>query len=202
MLDALEQDLAFLLQRRPSLALEIGSGSGCAITFLARALYPHALACVATDLNPQATCATLRTAERNLASVDAVLTSLTDGVPPGRRLFDVVLFNPPYVPTECLCPLAEAPCRQSVTACDPEVLLEAAWAGGANGRHWIDQVMPRIDGLLSPQGAFYMLVLEANMPQQLMEWARKDWDLDSQMLVTRKAGTEALGVLKFWRRKG
>lgn len=199
MLDALEQDLAFLLKRQPSLALEIGSGSGCAITFLARALYPRALACVATDLNPRATCATLRTAERNLTSVDAVLTCLTDGLPQRRCLFDVVLFNPPYVPTESLCPLAEAPCRQSVASCDPEALLEAAWAGGPKGRYWIDQVMPRIDGLLSPQGVFYMLVLDANMPKQLMDWARDKWKLDSQMVVRRRAGAEALSVLKFWR---
>lgn len=199
MLDALEQDLAFILERRPSLALEIGSGSGCAITFLARALHPHALACVATDLNPRAACATLRTAERNLTSVDAVLTSLTDGLPRGRRLFDVVLFNPPYVPTESVCPLAEAPCRQRVASCDPEALLEAAWAGGPNGRYWIDQVMPRIDGLLSPRGVFYMIVLDANMPKQLMDWARDKWRLDSHMVMKRSAGVEALGVLKFWR---
>ncbi|KAG8754233.1 S-adenosylmethionine-dependent methyltransferase [Serendipita sp. 396] len=43
LLDALEVDLEFIKGRGPNLALEIGSGSGCVTTFLAKALGPNSL---------------------------------------------------------------------------------------------------------------------------------------------------------------
>ena len=200
LLDALEGDLEALRALRPTLGLEIGSGSGCVITFLSRILKPQLLACVATDVNPHATRATMRTGERNLVSVDPLLTNLFNGISGcERRLFDVILFNPPYVPTEQLCPMAERPCRESVHKCTPPAFLEAAWAGGPDGRHWIDQVMPRVDGMLAPRGFFYMIALSANRPEELMEWARRDWGFNSKVALRRKAGIESLSVLKFWR---
>lgn len=189
-----------LWEMNPVLGLEIGSGSGCVITFLSKILRPHHMACVATDVNPHAVRATMRTGERNLVSVDPLLTSLSNGIScASRRLFDVILFNPPYVPTERLCAIAERPCRESVHECSPLAFLEAAWAGGLDGRHWIDQVLPRIDGMLSERGAFYMIALSANRPTELMEWAKRDWNFQSKIVLRRKAGMESLSVIKFWR---
>lgn len=162
-------------------------------------LKPYPVACIATDLNPAATIATQKTGERNLSSIDCLLTSLSNGIPNRRQLFDIIVFNPPYVPTEELCEMACKPCHEKIHGCDPEDLLEAAWAGGSDGRHWIDQVMPMIDGLLSPGGAFYMIALQANKPDELMEWGRRDWNFASKVALKRKAGIEDLAVLKFWR---
>lgn len=169
------------------------------IAFLAAVLRPLALACVATDLNPHAAQATARTAARNGATVDVLLTSLTDGLCAGRRAFDVILFNPPYVPSERLCPPAERPSAENVLAAPPDGLLEAAWAGGQDGRHWIDLVLPRINSLLSPRGVLYMVVLEANRPAELVAWARREWRLEARVVAGRRAGHESLAVLKFWR---
>lgn len=104
------------------------------------------------------------------------------------------------MPTEELCEMASSPTHENIHGCDPESLLEAAWAGGADGRHWIDLVLPMIDGLMSPNGAFYMIALQANKPAELMEWARRDWDFASFVAKRRKVGVEDLYVLKFWRK--
>lgn len=169
------------------------------ITFLSRILHPHKIECLATDVNPAANKATVCTANRNLASVDALLTFLTNGIHSRPGLFDVILFNPPYVPTETVCPLALNPNRESIRTCPPRDLLEAAWAGGPDGRYWIDLLLPRIDALLSQRGVFYMIALEANKPADLMRWAQEEWKFNSTIIAKRRAGIEALSVIKFWR---
>jgi release factor glutamine methyltransferase len=71
--DALEQDRAFLsTQLCPEVVLEIGSGSGCVITFLAMLLRDEGVkACqaFAIDINPAAASVTQRTARANGVSV-------------------------------------------------------------------------------------------------------------------------------------
>ena len=95
---------------RPTLCLEVGSGSGCVITSLARTLSGAASVGVeatqssvasagflASDINPAATGATLATARANRVPVEVIQMDLLDALRPG--LVDVIIFNPPYVPT-------------------------------------------------------------------------------------------------------
>lgn len=182
------------------LTLSYRCGSGCVITFLAKAIQP--LLCVATDLNPHATRATVNTALCNGAIVDAVLTSLVDGISArGRRLFDIVLFNPPYVPTEELCSLAVNPIKDHILAdINADILIEATWAGGADGRHWIDRIIPMVDGLLSENGVMYMVVIDANKPEEIIKWINDGWGICAEMIARRRFGVELLGILKFWRK--
>ena len=105
LLDAIEQDSGLLLATRPRIVLEVGSGSGTPITALVQLLSPPRTACpplaFATDINEHAARGTLATARANGAAVEAVRTNLVDAL--AQRLagvVDVLLFNPPYVPTE------------------------------------------------------------------------------------------------------
>jgi methylase of polypeptide subunit release factors len=70
---------------------------------------------------------------------------LLSAIRPGT--IDVLVFNPPYVPTSA----EEA--LEGQGAAD----LCAAWAGGPRGRVVLDRLLPRIGELLSPTGVFYLV---------------------------------------------
>jgi methylase of polypeptide subunit release factors len=113
--------------------LEIGSGSGCVISFISLLLQNEGInfRSLATDINPFAVSATLRTAEENDVKVDArnsKFVDIFDGSLDAN--LDILIFNPPYVPTP-----------------DEEVNgtgIEVSWAGGEDGRIVIDLFLPYI----------------------------------------------------------
>lgn len=190
MLDALEKEVEILRQLKPDLCVEIGSGSGVNITFLAQILRPRPVKCVAIDINPYANRATLSTGVANGIQIDAVRASMKDGLRFDQSI-DVLLFNPPYVPSE-----GEIPSSSSIEH-DPELCLEAAWAGGTNGRYWIDILLPQVPQMLSPKGAFYMVAVDENRPKEIMQWALKDFNLRSEIVIDRRARNEHLSIIKF-----
>lgn len=102
--DALAADHERLVACAPRLAVEIGPGSGTVSTALCMLLQPAPPVTLACDINPLACLATQRTAEAN--GVGGVVEPLQCDLvwPLLRRLaatggVDVLLFNPPYVPT-------------------------------------------------------------------------------------------------------
>jgi release factor glutamine methyltransferase len=100
--DAIENDRAHLSSTKPEIVLEVGCGSGCVITFLSMLLKEEGIPAIslATDINPIAAACALRTAKANDIQLDVVLTNLVAAI--HERLYhkvDVLLFNPPYVPT-------------------------------------------------------------------------------------------------------
>jgi release factor glutamine methyltransferase len=138
LLDAIEQEYPQLIHNMPSLCLEIGSGSGCCITFLA-SIFGNECLYFATDLNKHACKTTIETSILNNTLVNVVNTSFVDGLLERFRCkVDILLFNPPYV----------------VTGEDElnTKSIEASWAGGLDGRQVIDEFLPLVDCLLSPKG--------------------------------------------------
>ena len=111
--------------------LELGTGSG----HVARHLAGRVALVVATDVNPHAC---------RLASspgVGIVRADLTAGI---RGQFDLVLFNPPYLPT-----------RPSERM---EDWLEEALDGGLTGREVIARCIPGLGRVLAPNGRILVLV--------------------------------------------
>ena len=72
--------------------LEVGSGSGIISVFFALLGF----SATAVDINPEAVKCTLHNADLNGVSVNATTGNLFDGV----GMFDTVIFNPPYLPTD------------------------------------------------------------------------------------------------------
>ena len=111
--------------------LELGTGSG----HVARHLAGKVAFVVATDVNPHAC---------RLASspgVGIVRADLTAGI---RGQFDLVLFNPPYLPTR--------PVERM------EDWLEKALDGGLTGREVIARCIPGLGRVLAPNGRILVLV--------------------------------------------
>lgn len=113
--------------------LEVGTGSGFVAAFLASETDADV---VATDLNPHA-CRQAR--ERGVPVVRADLTApFRDGV------FDVVAFNPPYLPRD-----ADA---------ERDDWMEVALTGGETGRAVIERFLDDVGRVLAADGSVYLLV--------------------------------------------
>ncbi|XP_068446745.1 methyltransferase N6AMT1 [Clinocottus analis] len=184
LIDALEKDAELLQQMSPCVCLEVGSGSGVVSAFLASVVGPSALY-LCTDVNPTAAQCTATTASCNKASLQPVITSLTEGLLPRLRgEVDVLLFNPPYVVT----PSEEV----------GSTGIEAAWAGGKRGREVTDRLLPAVAQLLSSNGLFYLITIAENEPEEIISLLGK-WGLSGETRMSTRAGNERLSVLRFHR---
>ncbi|KAG5458839.1 MAG: hypothetical protein BJ554DRAFT_863 [Olpidium bornovanus] len=128
-------------QRNDQSVVSTSSGTGCVTVFLAKLLAPLSPLFLCTDVSPSACKATAATAGQNeVELVEAVNTWFVDGL--ARRIeksVDVLIFNPPYVVT----PSDEVYTRRDVGK--RGAAIEAAWAGGSDGREVIDMMLDIVD---------------------------------------------------------
>lgn len=116
--------------RNSDTVLEVGTGSG----IIAQACSERAR-CIATDVNPHA----CRMAHR--VGVEVIRTDLYAGL---KGPFDLIVFNPPYLPT------AE---NERI-----DDWLEYALDGGADGREVIRRFAAGLHSILHPYGRVLLLV--------------------------------------------
>jgi release factor glutamine methyltransferase len=191
-----------------SITLELGCGTGAVTTYLAKLFYERrqrkqkesikgfsdrdfncssSAMHYVTDVNQNAVAVALRTAKQSglpRGTVEPILCDLAS--PLLDKLsgkVDVLIFNPPYVPTP-----------------DDEVGstgIEASWAGGKDGRVVLDRALPQIARLLSkPHGAAYVITVDDNLPEDIAH-KMKEYGIQVKPLVRRKARNEILTVQKF-----
>ncbi|XP_012882871.1 PREDICTED: hemK methyltransferase family member 2 [Dipodomys ordii] len=164
------------------ICLEIGSGSGVVSAFLASMIGPQALY-MCTDINPDAAACTLETARCNKVQIQPIITDLVKGLLPRlKEKVDLLVFNPPYVVT----PPEEVGSQG----------IEAAWAGGRDGREVMDKFFPLASDLLSPRGLFYLVTIKENNPGEILKTLNTK-GLQGTTALSRQAGQEILSVLKF-----
>ncbi|KAF8202949.1 putative methylase [Pholiota molesta] len=189
LLDALEEDAEALKDIQPSVCLEIGSGSGCVTSFIGSILGPSVLY-LCTDINPHACKCTRRTGIQNKVDINVVNGSLAS--PFEYRLahkIDVIVFNPPYVPT------SEEEALDAQTSRD----IGGAWAGGADGMQVTNVLLNRIEGLLSPSGRFYLVALKQNDIPSIIRTMQESYRLKGETVLQRRAGREHLFIIRFTR---
>jgi release factor glutamine methyltransferase len=173
-----EEDTQLLLEaalaevRPGDRVLEVGTGSG----HIAASLAGLAAHVVALDINPHA----VRTARAS--GVETVRSDLFAGL---RGPFDLVLFNPPYLPTA-----------------EDERLedwLEYALDGGSDGRRTIARFFADLDLVLAATGRALLLVSSLTGPEEVVRIANSA-GLRGTAVLERRAEDEMLVVLRFERR--
>lgn len=127
-------------------ALEIGCGRGVAALTAAGA----AKRVVATDLNPFALRALRAEARRQRLPVEPVRTDLASGL----GTFDLVLCNPPYLPTP-------------LEARDADPWTDLALNGGKDGCETFGRVVDTLEEHLSPHGRAFVVVSSLQDPDHL-----------------------------------
>lgn len=202
LIDALELDYqrhGFEVNR-PLVCMEIGSGSGAVLTTLSKfcqkisSNQSHLM--IATDINHRA-CKTTRKCANYFKQdhIQVIQTNMAESLVDTLEGFvDILLFNPPYVPTE-----------------DPEVSdkflgenqINLSWAGGSgDGRRLIDMfLMDYTPRLLSDGGAAYMIALDKNKISNLSSSLESKYQIVGQTLIERSSQLERLAVIKYQRRK-
>jgi release factor glutamine methyltransferase len=168
------QDRPADLQDCPAdLALEVGTGSGYVAEQVADRTDARVLG---SDVNPHA-CRQAR--ERGVEAVRADLTE-----PFRSGVFDAVLFNPPYLPT------------------DPETerddWMEVALSGGEDGRAVVAPFVATVGRVLASDGVVYLLVSSLMGVDEVVEMAASE-GFSAVALRDESFPFETLTVLKLVR---
>jgi release factor glutamine methyltransferase len=229
-----ESEAAWLTNRFNSdstapLLVEVGSGSGVVIAF-AGANAQHIfgrddILVLPIDVNNDACRATRQTVQTAIAENDSstgsknqgqqtqfvgsVMADLVSALKPGS--VDVLLFNPPYVPTPDVpaTPSTGSTTRDTATLSRSEkfeyesYLLSLSYAGGADGMEITNRFIDAIPSTLNPgRGVAYLLLCAQNKPEQVKTRIVQDWQGWTAEIVGRsgvKAGWEKLVILRICR---
>jgi release factor glutamine methyltransferase len=155
------------------LVLDVGTGSGYVAGRIAERTGARV---IGTDVNPEA-CRRARD-----AGVQPVRSDLA--TPFREGAFDVVAFNPPYLPVD---PAAEW-----------DDWFELALSGGESGRDVIDRFLDDVGRVLAPGGSAFLLVSTLAGVDDVVEYAGERGFSASAEEDASFPG-ETLTVLRLWR---
>ncbi len=199
---------------------EVGTGSGIVLAFVtahtAAIFGRNDILTIGVDANGhgcKATQETVKVATQDQAAegkshgyyvgnvVGDLVTPLRAGV------VDVLIFNPPYVPTSELPALPASgnnACESTVVPSfeDDSHLLALSYAGGANGMETTRRVLDLLPDTLSSNGVAYILLCAQNKPEMVKEEIRawgQGWLVETVGSSGKKAGWEKLQIIRIWR---
>ena len=135
--------------------LDMGTGTGVAALHAAKA----GARVTAVDLNPHAvTCARLN-ALRNDLKVEVLQSDLFEKV---EGVYDVITFNPPYLPEEG----------------GPSSWMERSWSGGADGSEVVVRFLEDAWRFLAPGGRIYIILSSFGSIRTVLRMAKERYDVE------------------------
>jgi release factor glutamine methyltransferase len=192
------------------LAVEVGTGSGVVIAFLAanaQNIFGRSILTMGVDVNMDACLATRRTAVQAISDqqsrsvyIDSICADLGSTMIPGS--VDVLVFNPPYVPTEDLPVMPNL--QNSRDKFEHEShLLSLSYAGGKDGMETTNRLLDQIPVVLSKRGVAYVLFCAQNKPSKVKEaisiWPDGPWNAETVGRSGKVAGWEKLEIVRIWK---
>jgi release factor glutamine methyltransferase len=159
-------DASLDVVRSTDSVLEVGTGCG----LIAKVVGRIAHSVIATDINPQAV------KNATLNGVKAIEGDLFCNL---NRRFDLIIFNPPYLPTD---------------ANVPSDLLTKAWDGGPAGREVIMRFLTQVDRHLTNHGRVLMTISSITGYHEVTERMKKQFEI-VRNLTERKIFFETLYVI-------
>lgn len=197
------------------LVLEVGTGSGVVLAFLAansKTIFDRSICTLGSDLNRRACVAASQTVRKAcsdeaspfLTVANADLTSaLRD------ELVDVLVFNPPYVPAE----LPDLSLHTRYNAADglpaseafdrDSHLLALSYAGGVDGMEVTNRLLDEVPRVLSQRGVAYVLLCAQNRPEEVKSRIRQwpgGWEAETVGSSGKKAGWEKLSIVRIMKK--
>ena len=210
------------------LIVEVGTGSGVVLAFITGnsmdILGRKDIFALGIDVNHNACLATKDTVENEIFErqcqyregededikslyLSSITSDLCRSIRPG--CVDILLFNPPYVPTEDLpnLPSSSPPQPQSLSKSATfehnSYLLELSYAGGEDGMEVTNRLLAAVPDLLHPvHGVAYVLLCKQNRPEEVKERIRgwgSGWMAETVGSSGMRAGWEKLVILRIWR---
>ena len=208
-------ETCWLQNRFPSgtdcpLVVEVGTGSGVVIAFLAAhaetILGREDLLALGIDVNANACAATAHTVlEASSKHASAVLylgsicSDLTGSVLDGS--VDILVFNPPYVPTPKLPPLPAGRAGEGIGSEADSDLLLLSYAGGIDGVETTHRLLRALPATLSQRGVAYILLCAQNKPEQVEGFVKSVLRMQVETVGSsgKAAGWEKLQVIRIWK---
>ncbi|KAL8780056.1 MAG: hypothetical protein Q9213_006646 [Squamulea squamosa] len=207
------------------LIAEVGTGSGVVLAFItahAQTLFGRSdILSLGIDINHYACRASIQTVEKACQDITDSLQAVSGSMDTGLLLtsidgnltsairsgvVDVLVFNPPYVPT-CNAPAATAADganedRQTDLDADSD-LLSLSYAGGVDGMEVTNRLLDQLPSVLDAhRGVAYLLLCKQNKPdmvaQRIRQWGYQ-WTVDVVGRSGKQGGWEKLQILRIFR---
>lgn len=160
-----------LIVRENDRVLDIGTGCGLQ-AIMAAEISKHV---IATDINPYAIENAKYNAHLNNVEIE---TRLGDLFEPIKEKFDLIIFNPPYLPSES----------------NSDSFEEKAWNGGPEGRSILDRFLEQFCNYLNPDGRIQLVQSSlTNIDQTLNKLKALNFNTD--VIAQKKFFFEKLVVI-------
>ncbi|KAI9926721.1 hypothetical protein ASPWEDRAFT_55154 [Aspergillus wentii DTO 134E9] len=215
------------------LVVEVGTGSGVVLGFVAansqEIFGRRDILALGTDVNRNACLATRETAKKAIQERQYDENDSSSATSPEKTVYtaslmadlctplrpgsvDVLMFNPPYVPSEELPRLPSSEEQEAAPSAamsrsakfeSDSYFLSLTYAGGVDGMETTDRLLEAIPEILHPvRGVAYVLLCAQNRPEQVKERIRGwggGWMAETVGNSGKQAGWEKLVIIRIWR---